>query len=291
MTRASVKVIQASQSPAGYRVLTLELRYPRIILAELNTHRAFSRNSGSSRAIPVQTMLKSIREHPAMPVSWGKNQKGMQAGEENTQKVEVPESLRKAFHEYVGLSFRDDEYSLSAEQAWKFSAWLMASMSEAFSDAQYHKQVANRLTEPFQWMNTVLSATDWENFFDLRVHPDADPTFQDLAFKIQHAWKTAEYKLVQYGEWHLPYVLEEEQRLPLHAKLKLSTARCARVSYTPFDGNASHEAEFERHDLLVGSRPWHASPTEHQCTPDIGDFGNFRHWKQYRQFVEAQELP
>lgn len=244
---------------------TLQMRYWRAIHAEFMTHRAFSRNAGSSRAIPVKTMLKQIWSDPAGPIHWGANQAGMQADAE----------LR-------GWRL------LAAKVVWRLSAKSAAFWSWLAMKIGLHKQVANRITEPYQYINVVVSATDWDNFFELRCHPDAQPEIQELADKIQEVISSTTPQLLKRGEWHLPYLLPEETAYSLSTKIKLSVARCARVSYAPFDGNASIEAEIGRHDRLLSSRPIHASPAEHQamCTGDITRWKNFSGWMQYRQLVE-----
>lgn len=251
---ASTPMPWLSQAPS---IFTIHARYPRIIHGEIMTHRVFSRNARSSRAVPVATMLKEIRETPFVPWHWGKNQKGMQASEEWTGKVFMPGP--------------DGGYSLHREEAWRIAAHQAADMAEAFAEAGYHKQVANRLIEPFSWIDTLITSTDWANFLHLRDHEAAEPHFQDLARMIRDAIKNTPVRGLNPGEWHLPYVTREERdTLPLDICQKLSVARCARISYAPFDGDASIEKELERYDMLVGSSPLHASPAEHQATPDTG---------------------
>lgn len=295
MSQFEVEVIAASESHDGSQVATYRLKYPRIVLAELNTHRIASKGSGSSRAIPTETMLREVEENPAMPVRFGGNQSGMQdKGEEHDALVEVPHELKSAFVLY----YRGDQvdllppsFKIEPREFWRFMAHVNAKASRAYSDAGFHKQIANRLTEPYQWMNTVFSVTDngLKAVLALRAHPAADPTIAKLAYMIQDT--PVSYKLLRPGEWHLPYILPEEEHLPLMQKLILSTARCARVSYAPFDGIATIEKELLRHNLLVKSDPPHMTPTEHPCTPMPGNHGNFRGFKQYRQFLEKGETP
>lgn len=290
------KVVLASKPTNGAPpIITIHARYPRIIHGEIMTHRVFSRNARSSRAVPVATMLKEIREAPFVPWHWGKNQKGMQADQvfEPSDTVD----LRRAW-----LTARDNAVD-SAEDMMDFGV---------------HKQIANRLIEPFSFIDTLITSTSWANFFHLRDHKAAEPHFQDLAGMFREAINGAEYQTLDYDQWHLPYVNESEinelkQDLhsknplldPLHPVIatevetiakKLSVARCARISYTPFDGDASIERELERYDLLVGSSPLHASPAEHQATPRRpGDYktpaggGNLgRGWIQYRKTLPGE---
>lgn len=214
-------------------------------------------------------MLRQIFREPACPVEWGAAQPGMQAHTQLTG------------------------WRLKAVQAlWLSSAMLAAAHSWAMMKLGAAKQIANRVTEPFQYIDVLITATDWDNFDMLRCHPDADPTMRDLAIEIMTAIETSVPKLVKQGEWHLPYVLTEERAtLPLQDQIKLSVARCARISYTPFDGNPSVEKERERYGKLVGSQPIHASPAEHQATPYLHAdtrSSNFRGWEQHRYEVEKR---
>jgi len=267
----TAKVIEDSISPAGKRVITLQLRYPRIVHAEQLTHRNQNRNSGSSRAIPVKKMLAQIFNDPAMPVEWGSNKAGMQAGAELT-----------------GWRL------FGVRTLWSMAAKFAAVMSWGMMKLGAHKQVANRVTEPYQYMNTLITASEksWHAYAVLRCHADADPTIRDLAIEIMTAIELSTPMPLGYDEWHLPYISRQERKeLPLDTQLKVSAARCARVSVAPFDGNAAIEKEISRHDLLVGSRPVHASPTEHQLRPMEGmekQYGNVQGWRQYRYQVEAE---
>lgn len=267
-----VEVIKAAVSGGTeHRLASLRLRYWRAIHAELMTHRVFSRNAGSSRAIPVKRMLKQIWNDPAGPIHWGANQSGMQANEQLT-----------------GWRL------WAAKKVWRLAARFAAFFSWLEMKIGLHKQVANRITEPYQYINVMVTSTDWDNFFHLRCHPDAQPEFQELALKMQDALEEAPYEVMHEGDWYLPWILPEEEDLPLDVKLKLSTARSARISYEPFDGNASIEKECERHDKLVASEPIHASPTEHaaECTGDSTRWANFTGFRQYRWLIEhGLEVP
>ena len=262
-----VKIIKDSVSQEGIRLTTMQLYYPRIIHSELMTHRVFSRNARSSRAVPVKTMIQEVRETPFVPWHWGKNQKGMQAGEE----LDAPVSSWHITREADDLWQRED--------MWRSAANVAANHAEAFSDAGYHKQICNRLLEPFMWIDVLVTATDWANFLWLRDHKDAEPHLQDLARLVKQAIDDASHDLLKPGEWHLPYISEadraqaivwaqENQWSDIELLQKLSSARCARISYAPFDGDASYERELERYDSLVKSDRVHASPLEHQATPD-----------------------
>lgn len=285
----AVKVIADSMNPDGQRLTTFQLEYPRFIHAEFMTHRVFSRNASSSRAIPVERMLKSVREQPAKPMHWGANQAGMQADKENDQSVKIPDGLLVAYNAFRGMSTLQGELPpvVDRQMAWKFSAWLAAEMSEALSDAGYHKQVANRLTEPFQTMKVVVTASEYANFFALRDHSMAQPEIQDLAATMIAAMNSAPPVHLEWGQWHLPYLTDADQVLTTNGKLMVCTAKCARVSYDRHDGeSANHLADFNLHERLVGSDPKHFSPAEHPAVAIRGQFANFNGFASYRWQLE-----
>lgn len=263
------EVILASQGPNQRPIYTVRMRYPRIIHSEIMTHRVFSRNARSSRAVPIARMIKEVEEKTFVPWHWGKNQKGMQAEKSCDALVCLPNSF--------------DEYE-SNKIAWLEAAAVAIEYAEAFMEAGYHKQIVNRLLEPFMWIDTLVTSTDWENFFWLRDHKDAEPHLQDLARLVEKALNNAPLVNLEPGQWHLPYITKQDLtavHMSFGATLlgtrhkgltetlcKISAARCARISYAPFDGNASYERELERYNSLVSSDRIHASPLEHQATPD-----------------------
>ncbi len=293
--KSEVTLILASVAD-GVPIYTLQLRYWRAIHAEFMTHRAFSRNASSSRAIPVDKMLKVVRESPAGPQHWGLNQKGMQAEVECADLVAIPDLLQGAFFEWAWKA-KIEQYNVKVttrENAWAFAAHLAASMSSAFSEAGYHKQISNRITEPFQMINVVVTATEWENFFALRNHPAAMPEFQELARSIRAALAGAVPQELQPGEWHIPYINPEDQTLSLRERLVLSTARCASVSYKTVDGlDMTLEKAIQVYEKLVGSDPKHSSPAEHQAkafdsSEDPWRGSNLRFpWIQHRKMLEV----
>lgn len=277
-----VEVIKASISPNRIPIYTIRMRYPRPIHGEIMTHRVFGRNARSSRAVPVKTMLNEVRTIPYVPWHWGKNQKGMQADEECNAKVKI-RNIHLDYDEENSFGLTHD--LVKREKAWLYARDVAADMAEAFMNAGYHKQNPNRLLEPFSWMDTLITSTDWNNFLWLRQHKDAEPHLQDLANLIAQAIEEAELNELLIGMWHLPYITEEDINFvmsncayippsPVDLQeieqflLKISAARCARISYKPFDGDASYERELERYDLLVTSDRVHASPLEHQAKPD-----------------------
>lgn len=264
------EVILASAANACPHIYTIRLRYPRPIHDEVMTHRVFGRNARSSRAVPVLTMLNEVRNTPYVPWHWGKNQKGMQADEE------CDATVRIQINEYNSdLDNCTDE--VERTEAWLHARNVAADTAEAFMNAGYHKQNPNRLLEPFSWIDTLITATQWDNFLWLRQHKDAEPHLQDLANLVALSISEADVQNLKYGEWHLPYITEEDwiaaDTFP-HGMttdeflLQISAARCARISYKPFDGDASYERELARYNMLVTSDRVHASPLEHQAKPD-----------------------
>lgn len=261
-------------------IWTLQLRYPRFIHAEFLTHRAFSRNASSSRAIPVKKLIEDIRTDPAMPSYWGRNQKGMQAT--------------------VELS--DDEIK-QAKLAWRAASEKAIESAESLMALGVHKQTANRVLEPFSHINVVMTATDFDNWFALRDHPDAQPEIRILAQKMRQAMTDVYWddkmNYVEPGEWHIPYIRPAEQILSHQSKIAISVARCARVSYMTFDGMPSTVAEdIALYEKLIVAKPAHASPCEHQAsahlTADRPDgtkwsprSANFTGWRSLRTELEA----
>ncbi len=254
-----VKVIEDSVTEHGKRIVTFHAHYPRIIHSEVMTHRVFSRNARSSRAVPVKTIIQEVIDKPFIPWHFGKNQKGMQATEECNEIL--------VFHdpEGNGMSWQADR-----ESAWLWGRDQAVQLASAYNNVGYHKQVINRILEPYSWIDTLITTTDLSNFYHLRDHEDAEPHFHDLAKLVREAVDASTPKVLQEEEWHIPFVTEDEiETLDIDTLLKLSVARSARISYAPFDGNPSIERELERYELLVGSEPLHASPAEHQAQVDI----------------------
>jgi hypothetical protein len=300
------------------RISTLELRYWRAIHAEAKTHRIISlggeeyaltqdesimsatelsRNASSSRAIPVAKMIEQVRNDPAGPIHWGANQPGMQAQAEASERV--------VLEEYEQFDNPSDQplhllgaVEYTPQEAWRQAAYRAADVAEAYMKAGYHKQVVNRLLEPFQYISVIVTATEWDNFFALRDHADAQPEIADLArtMKAALAKSTPIKRNNDRGDpnsWHLPYVLDSERkRYRVDVLQALSTARNARVSYLTHDGAEPRpEKDLELYERLVGAEPLHASPTEHIAAPLArGDeqHKNFKGWHQYRGDVEIR---
>ena len=271
----SAKIIADSVSEQGKRLTTLELSYPRFIHGEIMTHRVFSRNAASSRAIPVKVMLDQVRNNPVIPIKWGSNQPGMQTGAEVEPAAQV-----------------------EAETLWRQAAECAADFAQELQDRNIHKSLANRILEPFQWMKTTVTATEWDNFFELRDHPDAEIHFQTLAKCMRQAMAESTPVLrtfdpFQTASWHLPYVSVDERAEHSFLQLtKVSAARCARVSYLTHDGKQPDiEKDLALFDRLARGKPLHASPLEHQATPSLPGrpcFSNLMGWIQYRKLVEEE---
>jgi thymidylate synthase ThyX len=265
----SAKVLADSINQAGNRVTTMEIVMHRFVLAEFNTHRMFSRNSASSRAIPIEKRIKAVQDDPAIPIHWGKNQKGMQA------EVELDESQQA-----------------QAEDAWRMAANEAIGWAQRMADIGIHKQIANRLLEPFLWHTAVVTATEWDNFFAQRCSPLAQPEIRVLAEAMVEALNASEPELIEHWRtdcYHLPYISEEEKTIhSVEILQQISVARCARVSYLTQDGNRDIEADLALYNRLSTARPPHASPFEHVCRPlKAGDEqrGNLIGWVQLRHEV------
>ena len=242
------KIIADSVGPNRARVTTFELTMPRIVLAEHNTHRSYSRNAASSRAIPVEKMLARVEEDPMLPAWWGENQSGMQA------KRELAGDRREAV-EAIWLRLRDD--------AVAGARILLA--------AGLHKQITNRVVEPWMFTTVVCTATEWSNGFALRVDPEAQPEYERVMRMAKEAYERSEPRVLAAGEWHLPYVTfddEVESKGLAHPRWNsldyclISAGRCAAVSYLN-QGKRDPEADIDRANRILASG--HMSPFEHQC--------------------------
>lgn len=258
----NAKIVEDSISPDGVRLTTFKLRYPRFIHSEFMTHRVFSRNASSSRAIPVHRMLKSIKQDIAIPVEWGSNKPGMQAGYQLM-------GVKRGF----------------AKRLWIAAAYSSIGFSWLLYRLGVHKQITNRLTEPFQHISVVVTATEWDNFFKLRLHEDAQPEIRELALAMSLAMSS---KSPIAREHHIPFVLpNEHEEYSLEELKMISAARCARTSYNNHDNTKPVvEKDLELANRLLSAG--HLSPFEHQAT--VGEpnewYGNFRGWRQFRKEIE-----
>lgn len=260
------RVIADSISPTGIRLVTLQLTYPRFIHSELLTHRVFSRNSASSRAVPVTKMMEQVEQDPVIPYHWGQNQRGMQAAVEIEQKDQ-------------------------GKKIWLDTRLAVLEGARKLNELGVHKQVVNRMLEPWMWMQTVVSSTEWDNFLHLRNHADAQPEMQHLAKMIQTLLDTHTPTPLDAGAWHLPYIAPEERDAFSLDQLKyMAVARCARVSYYLRDGRRSDpESDLTLYERLAGSEPKHLSPLEHvaECMGDRQGYANFSGWRQLRFHAEG----
>lgn len=265
------RVLADSVSPDGIRLATGILTYPRPIHSELLTHRMFSRNSASSRAIPLKTMIRNVKDYPFIPLHWGKNQKGMQA-ERELEPAEIA----------------------AAQRAWLEARDNAVKTVEELDGIGLHKQIGNRLLEPWMWITVIVSSTSWKHFFNLRCHKDAEPHFQHIARMWRSALNASTPKPLNYGEWHTPLIgFEGDEELSVADRVRVSVGRCARVSYLTHEGLRDVAADIELAGKLA--RNGHFSPYEHAATPVPGKLmiGNFRGWRQARydlpnQFVEDE---
>lgn len=263
----SAKIILDSVNDLDKRLTTIEFVAPRSILAQFNTHRVFSRNAASSRAIPVSKIITKVEETPFIPI-WNVNKKGMSGVDSFSDKEKVVLT-----HHW--LNARDDAIK----------------HAKTLSELGAHKQIVNRILEPFSYFQGVVSSTEWTNFLELREHDAAQPEIATLATAIHRAIDDSSPVHISKG-WHLPYVLPEELELDIQTQLKISVARCARVSYKTFDDAkvSTVDKDIALYFQLLESK--HGSCFEHQATPMsiIDDLntklqGNFQGWLQNRKLL------
>lgn len=261
-------VLLDSLSPSGHRLTTFVLRFPRFVLPEFNTHRMFSRNASSSRAIPTTKLIQQLRDDPVEPVEWGRNQAGMQA--RDVLPAAEAAAAAAVWHE-------------ARESALRHAEQLRA--------IGVHKQIVNRVLEPWMWASVIVSATTYENFFTLRCHPDAQPEIKRLADLMRDAYRASTPTPKAAGEWHLPFVRDvDDLALPLDVQKKVSVARAARVSYLNHAGTRDIDADLVLHQRLLDAGHW--SPFEHvaMATGDDAAFNNFVGWQAYRWQMEQERL-
>lgn len=263
------EIVADSIRRTGYspRITSFILTYPRFIHSEVMTHRVFSRNSASSRAIPIEKMIDAVMENPAMPLHWGANQRGMQA---HSEIFEVARA------EMLWLEARDK----AVDMAWRMH------------DLGLHKQVVNRILEPFMWMTVLVTSTDYSNFLHLRDHPDAQPEIQVLAREMRAGLLISTPTELEVGQWHLPFGLSEPSpqavRDPFASdEIVRSVARAARVSYTNHGKTTTVDEDRRLVNHLYDAGHW--SPFEHQAIA-MGDInarsGNLKGFVQLRQLVQ-----
>lgn len=259
-------------------IITWELVYPRMIHAEVMTHRLFSRNAASSRAIPVTKVIEMAKSNYAEPIHWGKNQPGMQAKEE-----------------FTGMEQE------ACKLLWGDAVKGAVYVAEQMAELGLHKQVVNRILEPFQWMKVVLTTTEQANFFWLRDHEDADPTLAHITRMMVEEYEKSVPVLLMPGDWHVPYFGKTGHWFAgnsngghsLQDALNISMSCCAQVSYRTLDDTLEKAQKVvERLNLGVDAeKPVHASPSEHQATPMKQEFfhKSFDHSVNLKGFPETWE--
>ncbi len=233
-------VLKDSVTDAGERLTTVEATFHRFILPEINTHRSIAKSSASSRAIPVQKRLQAVKENPAMPVHWGANKAGMQADAQLEPWV---------------IELAASEWRLARDNAVYSVEYLL--------DLGLHKQVANRLLEPFLWHTAIMTSTTngWLNFFEQRCSPLAQPEMEAAAYAIKAAYEASTPVM---RPDHLPYVADAELgEWGKFVAVPVSVARSARVSYRTFEGVEDLDADLALFDKLMEASPKHWAPTEH----------------------------
>lgn len=263
------KILADSVNPIGQRVTTVQIRLPLVVWPEFLTHRTFSRNARSNRAVPSRVLISEVLRNPFVPESWGRNQARMQAGAELI-------GVRRWLARQVWLWAR---YPAIA------AAWVMARVG-------LHKQDANRVLNPWQWIDAVVTGDEpaWEAFFALRCHELADPKIQRIAEMIQAAIEDNTPQYLEWTQWHLPYYTDWPET-PTSRIIWASAGACARVSYRCFDGTQSDEENEALGRRLASERPAHASPLEHVLTASFvgkkqpGPVGGA--WRSLRQIEEV----
>lgn len=274
----SVEIL-ADSSYMKKRLTTLCVEMPRFILAEFNTHRVFSRNSASSRAIPVEKRIAMLMSDPFIPEAFEMNKRGMQGGD-------VLDPIAQA----------------RAKQIWLEAMAAAIKHAKDLAGIGVHKQWANRIIEPYAWHKVIVSSTEWKNFLRLRKHRTAQPEIRVLANMMEEALNGNKPELLEPGDWHLPMIGEEDYAMAMKPEIdylwlaKLSVARCARVSYLTHDRQViDREADVSLHNTLLTDG--HMSPFEHQAMVLDWDeipskqFGNFSppFW-QYRKQIPGEAI-
>lgn len=283
-----------SVGPSGKRLSTWVLKYHRYIHSEVMTHRCWARNAASTRSIPAAKFRKAVEDDPAMPVYWGKHQSGMQAEGE-----------------------LDGDALAAAKRVWLDAAEEMTAVHRTFENLKLHKQVANRILEPWAHITIIATATEFGGWFKLRDHRMAQPEIRELAHQMRELYRASTPRALKEAEWHLPLLPDRkdlEAEYPLRDLLKISTGRVARVSYLTHDGQREPVKDIELHDRLLntGNDPGHFSPFEHiaqalsqqewneRCLNEYREacrgmrcfnpmkLGNLIGWNQYRKWIAEE---
>lgn len=232
------EILADSVNPIGQRVTTVQIRLPLVVWPEFLTHRTFSRNARSNRAVPSRVLISEVLANPFVPHYWGRNQAGMQAGAELT-------GWRKWL----------------ARKAWLWARYPAIAAAWVMSRCGLHKQDANRVLNPWQWIDAVVTGGEgaWQAFFALRCHELADPKIQRIAEMICHKIANSDPRHLKWGDWHLPYYVGKLG----YVSVWTSAGACARVSYRCFDGRHSIAENEDLGRRLANEKPAHASPLEH----------------------------
>jgi hypothetical protein len=211
------KIIADSINKYGHRLTTYRLIYPRLILSQLNTAKMLSKNTASSRAIKLSENIDRILKDPFIPDSWVKNAPGMFCADTIDDIDEV-------------------------KKIWIDSSINACNYARELVKHNLHKQYANRIIEPYMFSDTILSGTDFDNFFHLRISHDAQPEIQTLAELMYDEYEKSNPTLLTYGQWHLPYIdtifenneikyFVNGEQLDLDTAIKVSVSCCGQVSY------------------------------------------------------------
>ena len=270
MNSEYVKVILDSISPVGRRITTLEVRYWRMIHSELMTHCSFARNAASSRAIPVTKTFEMIENDPFIPEFIGCEKKGMQSGEQ----------LCDGDLAYArGLILDMRNYCLDH--------------CKQLAEIGVHKSIINRYLEPWSYITVLITATNWRNFFALRVHEAAEKHFNKVAIMMQDAMIDSKPVCRVY---HMPYVVDgcsDNDEYDAQTGMKVSTGRCARLSYLTHDGKRDWKKDVELYDKLMLNDPKHASPASHPATA-LADpnqrCAQYLGWQPYRMTIKGESV-
>lgn len=271
------KVVGDTVNEWGARITTVEYSAPRFLLAEINTHGLLAKSAASSRAIPVAKRIEMAQTDPYIPEAFGRNMKGMSA-----------------------KSTLSEIESYDAEIVWRAAIDDACRAASRLARMEVHKQLANRVLEPYVFVAGVITATEWDNFFALRTGEAAQPEFRKLALLVKEAIEGS--KPIESNR-HLPYRTggEDFYSDPWTA-LEIAAARCARVSYNTFDGKLSTpEADQKLARTLMTDG--HMSPFDHPAVSDKADFldpewfrwrepqshGRYWGWIPYRRDVEIMQ--